>query len=195
MSNKALKDFLKAELATDEVGAILATLLKGDDHPSVALRASALVELSLTESLLSRLWTKNGKANNELVEVGCPLGSFAWKIRMAEAMRVFGPVTRRDLDAIRTVRNAFAHSHRPLTFDHSSVAELCRNLTVTYWPGIPKTPVSERTPKDQFTFCSIGLFLILRERAIQTPRNIMPKRKPIYNVRRWWTDEYPEPLP
>ena len=114
---------------------------------------------------------------------------------MAEAMRVFGPVTRHDLDTIRTIRNAFAHSHRPITFDFPPVADLCRSLTVNYWPGIPSTPESERTAKDQFAFCAIWLFLILRERAILTPRNTEPKRKPIYIVRKWWTDEYPQPLP
>lgn len=194
MTTKTLKAFLKAELQNEEVRDILKTLLDGKDHPSVALRASALVELSLTESLLSRLWTKNGKAEEELVGLGGPLDGFSRKIRLAEAMRVFGPETRYQLDTIRRIRNAFAHSHRDITFDSAPVADLCRTLTVKYWPGIPQTPPAERTPKDQFTYCSIGLFLVMRERAIQTPRNVRPKRKPIYNVRRWWTDEYPEPM-
>jgi hypothetical protein len=195
MTTKALKAFLQAELKTEEIRDILKTLLDGKDHPSVALRASALVELSLTESLLSRLWTKNGKADEELTGIDGPIATFARKIRMAEAMRVIGPDTRYELDTIKAIRNAFAHSHRPLSFDSAPVKELCQTLTVRYWPGIPDTPESEQTPKDKFTFCSIWLFIILRERAIQTPRNSTPKRKPIYRVPGWWIDEYPEPLP
>jgi len=169
--------------------------VEGNDDASVALRAASLVELSLTESLLSRLWTKNGKADEELTGIDGPIATFARKIRMAEAMRVIGPDTRYELDTIKAIRNAFAHSHRPLSFDSVPVKELCQTLKVSYWPGIPKKPEAQRTPKDRFTFCSIGLFIILRERAIQTPRNTTPKWKPIYRVPAWWTDEYPQPLP
>ncbi|WP_158786009.1 hypothetical protein [Granulicella sp. L46] len=195
MTKTEWKAFLKSELESSEIKGIVDALLESKDDPSVALRASALVELSLTESLLSRLWRNKGQADAELTGLGGPLATFASKIRMAEAMRIIGPKTRHDLDTIKAIRNDFAHCHRQITFDNLPVAQLCRSLTVVYWPGIPQTPESERTPKDQFTFCAIGLFLILRERAIQTPRYATPKRTPIYKVRKWWTEEYPEPMP
>jgi hypothetical protein len=56
-----------------------------------------------------------------------PLATFSAKIRLAYALSIFGSSTRDDLDTIREIRNAFAHSTRPLASDP---AQTLRVLTI-----------------------------------------------------------------
>lgn len=53
-----------------------------------------------------------------------PLSTFAAKIRLSEALAIVGPVGRKKMDAIRKVRNAFAHSLLPFDFTEPSIVQL-----------------------------------------------------------------------
>jgi hypothetical protein len=54
--------------------------------------------------------------------------NFTVKIRMAYALGVYGPKTKDDIDAMRHIRNFFAHDKGHLTFDDKDVTALCDQL-------------------------------------------------------------------
>jgi hypothetical protein len=54
------------------------------------------------------------------------IGSFYSRMHVGYALGVFGPKTLRDLDAIRSIRNAFAHSHHDLSFETEAIKDLCQ---------------------------------------------------------------------
>ena len=63
------------------------------------------------------------------------LENFSAKIAMAYAFRLIGPITRFDLDLIRFIRNEFAHSRMPLTFQTAEVKAVCDHLRIVDFPG------------------------------------------------------------
>src|SRR5882724_77069 len=57
-----------------------------------------------------------------------PLSTFSRKIIMGRAIGLFGPETQDNLDAIRVLRNAFAHAYLPITFKTRAIDRLCSLL-------------------------------------------------------------------
>ena len=56
------------------------------------------------------------------------LSPFSARIRIGRAIGVYDSSFRAILDTIRRVRNVFAHSIRPITFDHTLVTQACNQL-------------------------------------------------------------------
>lgn len=101
---------------------------------SASDRAFSLLHSINVENSLLRLFEAkfrqglNSDARNRLYGSNGILSAFAGKIALAYAMEFIGPVTRDDLDLIRHIRNSFAHSRRPLSFDLQVVREACAHL-------------------------------------------------------------------
>ena len=84
------------------------------DHAlGVALQVSMR---SLTESERKGLFDfeKNG-----------PLAEFSAKIKLAHALNIIGPMTLADLNHMRKIRNAFAHSSWPINFSTQEIIDIC----------------------------------------------------------------------
>lgn len=190
---QTLNDFLREEASLEETRSFAASLYDNStDHVSLALRGCALVERSLTDAILARLWTNNGKAESELTGLDEPLSTFSHEIRMGEAIRVYGPETRKNLDLIKKVRNAFAHTHRQLSFDLPPITSICNNLTLKIWPYTPRMPIV-RDARDRYALCCAGLYMVLRARAKQTLSGQADYTSlPVTN---WWSEKFPQPLP
>jgi hypothetical protein len=56
------------------------------------------------------------------------LGTFSSKIHLAYLVGIVDAAARNDLDCIRRIRNAFAHSALPLTFQTKQVVDECKKL-------------------------------------------------------------------
>ena len=54
-----------------------------------------------------------------------PLATLSAKARVAYALGAFDRETRHDIDAIREIRNAFAHARMSLSFDTPEIAQMC----------------------------------------------------------------------
>jgi hypothetical protein len=98
---------------------------KNDRGAAILLATN--VENALQTALLSRLKMQRTPA---LFGANSTLGPFSNKIQMAYAMDIFGDQTKHNLDIIRIVRNAFAHSKIPIRFDTPQVREACSYLVV-----------------------------------------------------------------
>jgi hypothetical protein len=68
-----------------------------------------------------------------------PLSTFSNKILMGHALRIYDENTRCNLDIVRNIRNAFAHSKRPINFDHDLVIKELKKTN---------SPVNGRFKKD-----------------------------------------------
>jgi hypothetical protein len=81
----------------------------------------------------------------------CPMGTFENKIRMAYALEIFGQETKANLNTIKAVRNAFAHTKLPIGFETEQVKAACELLTIpillpphTVRPKVNETTLSAR---------------------------------------------------
>jgi hypothetical protein len=61
---------------------------------------------------------------------GGPLRSFEAKIRVGYNMGLFRDQTKHNLDCIKGIRNAFAHSITPITFATAEVKTVCDTMTM-----------------------------------------------------------------
>ena len=68
--------------------------------------------------------------DNRLFGNGSPMDTFDKKVRMAVALQLIGPETENNLQVVKQVRNAFAHSNIPITFKTTEIANLCRFLVL-----------------------------------------------------------------
>jgi hypothetical protein len=115
--------------------------LENPDHdaPSrdryVAIVASGAVEVALRQAISKHL---SAELSQDEVDrtFDVTLGDFARRIGMARALGVISADQRTELDRIRTIRNAFAHTIAPLTFENPEVADVLGRMwhvPVTSW--------------------------------------------------------------
>jgi hypothetical protein len=112
---RLLELFKELQSTSDRVAVISATAFL-DDSLGVALRAR-FVPLG------------NGWADKIFSGSGGPLSTLSSKIVIGYALGLYGPITRKDLDTIRNVRNSFAHTALPLDFSDAEIIEKCDKLT------------------------------------------------------------------
>jgi hypothetical protein len=145
----------------DEMWETLESLHLQPDR-TAAIVASATVEDGLRQALSSRL--KIDPDEKKIFEKqGAPLETFASRIVMAYGLKMIGPNVRKDLDAIRKVRNAFAHSSHPVTFETSAIRDSCKELfTLKRVGSQPWHLLAEPTStKQAFVTCSTVIWFTL----------------------------------
>ncbi len=111
MNNLSLRKWLQQPTTDDEMRAVFGDVGREQNPRAAALGAAVMVEVGLSSMLRARLWIRNDKADDELFRSNGPIATFSQKIKMAEAIRIIGPATRANLDHIREIRNAFAHTY------------------------------------------------------------------------------------
>src|SRR5439155_15847845 len=128
---------------------------------AVALICTAWIERSLERVILSRM-TRLTKSQRADLFVGlAPLATLTAKIRLAFALKIIGPSAVTDLEIIKDIRNQFAHSFHPLTFQTRAIALACRRLKTperTYYLSLTKAqrasteidPIAANDPRTRF---------------------------------------------
>lgn len=97
-------------------------------------RASALVASSLVEDALGRLLYRSmphlskTDINRMFFETNAPFWNFSSKIEIAYGMQLIKKTDHTELGCIRRVRNAFAHTIKPITFEHALINAECIKL-------------------------------------------------------------------
>ena len=107
-----------------ETDRVLAELAQGSDR-AVALVGGSLVEHTLFSALCRKLGLAEGSdAAGKLEGDRGPLATFDFKIKMAEAIGVFGKhTTAQDVKLIKKIRNEFAHDMNLSGFDNQKVSD------------------------------------------------------------------------
>lgn len=119
---------------------LLAELWKASDR-AFALVWSSVVEDNLRRRLLKSMRDLPSDVQDQLFEGYGPLASFSARTKLSYALSLIGPKTRANLDRIRAVRNAFAHTGTSLSFATPQVANVCRLLDISDLTDEPKNEV------------------------------------------------------
>jgi DNA-binding MltR family transcriptional regulator len=121
----ALKAYAKVDQRPLNYGALIAQI-KGETDRSAVIILASTVEDVLVEALLGRLKGASSELRSGLLDWTGPLGTFSGRIKIARAFEVIDQPTYRDLEDMREMRNACAHSPKPLSFE----IEALRNAVV-----------------------------------------------------------------
>jgi hypothetical protein len=80
------------------------------------------VELALNSAIFRALeWDEETRGH--LTSSEGPVATFAQKVHLGRALRIYGTETQHNLDYIGLIRNAFAHSHAPISFETKEIKD------------------------------------------------------------------------
>jgi hypothetical protein len=91
------------------------------------------VEDALQKAIESRLHVERDQ-RDLLFGYDSPVGTFDYKIRIGHALEIFGAETKQNLELLKAIRNAFAHSKIPLDFQVAEVKAACDLLIMPRMP-------------------------------------------------------------
>jgi DNA-binding MltR family transcriptional regulator len=97
----------------------------------VGLLTPAIVDKCLDRAIKSR-WTDtaDGDLFRDLFRDGGPLGSFATRIHIGFAIRIYGKEAYDDLRSLNKIRNAFAHKVAAKDFNDDSIRNYANKLSL-----------------------------------------------------------------
>lgn len=160
--NHARADIRSQKRQIDEFKAFRRALTQESDR-GCALFAAAYLDTALDQLVRASL-VENNKIGNDLLEGTAPLSSFSARIKIAYYLGIISAECRVDLDAIRKIRNDFAHDASLILFETQSIAARCRNLGFSYHETAAR-------PRAHFTSSASRLLGIIHEltRTIKRP--------------------------
>ena len=104
------------------------------DHQSPIVKAilgQSLLEIELDSLLRPHFFRKDDATWEKLTSgIEGPLSSFNSKIVVAHAFGIYNDVIRDGLNTVRQIRNAFAHSNRPLKFSNKLIIDELTTVTL-----------------------------------------------------------------
>jgi hypothetical protein len=126
-----LKNLSKIPPTHEEFTQVL-NVLKTQTAPPIALAilSATMVEQELEAHLRRRFPKIKDDEWFEILSDQGALGTFSRKIQLGFAFRIFDRVTCKNLDTIRRIRNAFAHSKKLLEFDHESIVDELKKISM-----------------------------------------------------------------
>lgn len=141
---------------TNELPNLVETIAKAMMFNTYDDRAAGIIAVvDLQEALKMAISTKmvalKKTETDELFSGFGPLASFSAQIKIAYALGVIGRKTKRDLDIIRHIRNAFAHGKKRIDFKTKEIAQGCKLLSLPSRAKIEnKEPWPPTEPKELF---------------------------------------------
>lgn len=155
-----------------------------DEFQNETPRAAVIIAAAFMDGWLRKLiasfMVDDSKVVNELLgtekKTQCPLFSFGPRIKTAYCLGLISKDEYHDLEAIRKLRNRFAHRMHGLSFDDSEVVSWCNSLQ------IPKKVIDALTdfPKSHRNMFLLGVSLLaqrlaLRAMETKTKQRTVPK--------------------
>jgi len=124
---KRLKKLIQTFPGPKEKDEVASEVSKG--HPrGAALVAAAFLDIYLEFLIKLSLVPLRDEETMGLFGPDRPLGTFSSRIKIAQALGIFGRKTAHDLNIMREIRNAFAHGIRKMNFNTPEVKELLMSL-------------------------------------------------------------------
>ncbi|MBQ8105968.1 MAG: hypothetical protein IJ127_24200 [Afipia sp.] len=125
-----LRDLSIDPLTLVEANSLLDSLDASLPPIALAILGQVLLEHELESSLRQRLLRRDDKTWAAMLEERGPLGTFSRKIAAAHALKIIEDAEKTNMDIIRVVRNAFAHSKRLINFEHPLVVAELNKLAI-----------------------------------------------------------------
>jgi hypothetical protein len=116
-----LRSLSRQEATMDDLHEFQRQVRHESNDRGATLLVTANCDLALTQSIY-RVLKVPDDFRQRLEADGGPLNTFSQKIMMGRALAIYGEVMQHNLDLLRHLRNAFAHSHVPITFETPEVA-------------------------------------------------------------------------
>ena len=131
-----LRNIIRADPQLSDLEALEQELYVSTSDRATAVLFGAFVDDHLGRLLRSIMRADlNSDDARRLFDPEGPFGSFSSRILGAYALKLIGPTTRADLDLIRLIRNAFAHSKMPFGFNTPQARAACDHLKIVDLPG------------------------------------------------------------
>ena len=128
-SFKDLKVLSRESLKLSELPTFLNQTRKLKDRAAVLVVCSQL-ETGLERAILRKLPGLDDDGYESLFGGDRSLSTFSAQTWLGHALKLFGIHTRNDLEEIRHIRNAFAHSPRLIDFKTPAIARHCGKITL-----------------------------------------------------------------
>lgn len=174
-SSRSLKQLSRRPIRAKDISIMLEKYADMTDQ-ATALVLCAVVERSLERSILSRMVRMKRKDRLDLFEGLGPIATMSAKIRIASSLGIIGPSVISDLESIKNIRNQFAHSFHPISFDTKSVAVECKLLqTAEKLLNMPRNRARGlgTDPRDLYAYSCWGIWTALGGKAVT---GLRPKR-------------------
>ena len=126
---RSLRRLLSEPLSFRDLQALGKEIDEGSDR-SVAIISAARLQNALEQLILTALPCKGGTSREELYSRDGPLSSFYAATILAAALDLIDEQTKRQLNIVRNIRNAFAHAAKPIGFRTPEVLVECHKLIV-----------------------------------------------------------------
>jgi hypothetical protein len=125
---------------------------------AITLICQTFVERALEIAILAYLAPDDEEANKRIFNYDHrgPISDFSAKIKMGYVLGIFGKTTRSDLDLIREIRNAFAHSLQPISYKTKEVTDMCDRLAIQ---SMVRITVAGHTPTARQRYISATTIL------------------------------------
>lgn len=128
---KDLKGLIASDPEAADIPDLERELFASGSDRALAVLYSSLVEVLIKRLLNAKIRSElNSDDRDRLFGPQGPVGTFSSRIIVAYAFGLIGPDTRFNLDLIREIRNVFAHSRKPLSFDTKQVRAACAHLKI-----------------------------------------------------------------
>jgi DNA-binding MltR family transcriptional regulator len=126
----SLKRLVKRTPDSDELHDLLLRLTQDLHDRGAALSAVSLLDGTLKHAIAEKLRPEIKADMDYLFHSGAPLGSLSAKIRVGYALNLYDKIAADDLECIREIRNAFAHTMGDIKFHTEEVAAVCKRIKV-----------------------------------------------------------------
>jgi len=163
----ALRQLSYKEATIEEIEEFQRQIAHETNERGACILMATNVELALNHAVFRVLdWDED--TFGQLTSAEGPAGTLSQKIHLGRALRIYGKETQHNLDHIRLIRNAFAHSHAPISFETKEVKDAVGILLQV--PPLPPVGVAAYADLQQTEITSRNAF---RRTCEITAHNLM----------------------
>jgi hypothetical protein len=174
-----LRDLSEQPLTIEEQDALIDAIIVVTPPIVVAILGAVLVEHELESSLRRKLPRKDDETWRDMLDERGPFSTFSRKIMAGHAMRIYDEAFQTNLDIIRVIRNAFAHSKRVIDFNHPLVIAQLRRIAIPSFKKkrFKQLQKSEEGLETYRSLCILSAtWLIKRENKSRAAANKRPRK-------------------
>jgi hypothetical protein len=164
ISTRTLTELARARITEDDLREF-GKEVKGSSDRTTCIVLSAMIERTLEESILTYLKITDDDLKKLLFESDWALSTFYGNIGLGYAIKLYPKYIMKQFDIIRRIRNTFAHTEIPVTFETEEIKrELSRIPIVMYksWTDVLiKFRKNTSHERKLFISCCFVLYQIL----------------------------------
>jgi hypothetical protein len=178
-SVKSLRRYYRDRLAVPDQFKLQGELAGESDRSAIILLAALLDDALVFRLIAGLSFEPTGDEVERIFRFEGPLGTFSARMEVAYLFGCIEDRTYADLDVIREMRNACAHSKHALTFSDDALANVARRLFLP--SGMMTTEMAEEGLKGAVIVTGIFLYYTLlqgsRQKGYDIVREILRKRR------------------